>query len=712
MGIRQRLSDAIAGKGNKNIVTQERSGMLFINALCSNYENFWAQVRPMINDMKMVEPYGVGRNGGRLAEIRTPELSLLKEPNYEMGWAEFMDAAFATWLTEEELNIHVHKNGRGKVIGYSILPVGCRQINYQTGGYRFQVTTTEGIEILTEDEVATLRFSRSPRNIDKGVSPGTSAVTWAQIDDLIAQYQKAFLENGAIPASITTIKASTKEKYEEARRDLEKGLKGAKNRNKTVYVWRQYLPTGDEADQIEVKTIQGPNSTLALKDINQIITDRLNKAIGVSNFIMGDDSSAKYDNAELSDFQFTKRRVYPALLSFWGQFQHELDRITGGLGYAIQFDLELPELTDRKKVQAETAKINNETLTSMITAGARPSAAVEALGLPEEWLPVADGIYDRVLSAQTESVPNVLSADSKITKIHAKSKDSTSTVSHNHKELNACECHNTTKDAAGYAPVFSETETAEKAIYDQLMRIVESAFAGTDIPQEEVRKIIDEILGQEATTGANTGAKAISALEFGDDVTNAIKTQLENGGYHLPDDFYAKMDRRSDLLIEQLADESKAIATDVLKNAEAEGLTANEIEQRLSDAMPRYRAELIARNETVNAFRAGRLENDQYLAETYGLKMGAVWHCTKDGKTCPVCEEMDGKIKTCPVCEEMDGKMVPLGQPFPTVDVEVELKDGSTKTMTWTHDVWNDDGRLTNAHPNCRCYFDEVVLDD
>ena len=387
MGIIQRFKDKTNTR--KQTVSQETSGQIYVNALCSNYENFFAQVRPLIDDMKTVIPYGVGRNGGRLPDVRTPELLVLMEPNYEMGWAEFMDAALATWLTEEELNIHVHKDGRGKVIGYTILPVGCRSIDTVNGGYKFNVTTMTGLEVLTEDEVMTLRFSRSPRNIDKGVSPATSAFTAAQIDDLMMQYQKYFLANGAIPATITTIRASSKEKYEETRRELENGLKGAKNANKSVYVWRQYLPTGDEKDQVEVKTIQGPNSTLALKELNAIISDRLNKAVGVSNFIMGDDSSAKYDNAELSDYQFTKRRVYPALLAFWGQFQHELDRITGGLGYAIQFDLEFPELTDRLKTQAETAKIQTETLTSMITSGARPSAAVEALKLSDSWLAVA-----------------------------------------------------------------------------------------------------------------------------------------------------------------------------------------------------------------------------------------------------------------------------------------------------------------------------------
>lgn len=688
MGILQRFKDKTNTR--KQTVSQETSGQIYVNALCSNYENFFAQVRPLIDDMKTVIPYGVGRNGGRLPEVRTPELLVLMEPNYEMGWAEFMDAALATWLTEEELNIHVHKDGRGKVIGYTILPVGCRSIDTVNGGYKFNVTTMTGLEVLTENEVMTLRFSRSPRNIDKGVSPATSAFTAAQIDDLMMQYQKYFLANGAIPATITTIRASSKEKYEETRRELENGLKGAKNANKSVYVWRQYLPTGDEKDQVEVKTIQGPNSTLALKELNAIISDRLNKAVGVSNFIMGDDSSAKYDNAELSDYQFTKRRVYPALLAFWGQFQHELDRITGGLGYAIQFDLEFPELTDRLKTQAETAKIQTETLTSMITSGARPSAAVEALKLSDSWLAVAEGIYSRVLSAEREA--NVLPSSLENKNSETISKDSTSQINPTQETLRACDCHNTTHDEYGYRPVFTEEETAEKKIYDQLMKIVVAATDGLDIPEEEVRKVVDELLMGSAENGANTGAKVISGLAFGKEATEEIKTVLENDGYHLSEEFENRLDARTSELIDGLADEAKQIARATLLSGEEEGLSASEIKTRLAEGMPRYRAELIARNETVNAFRSGRLENDKYLQEKYDLKIGVVWRCTHDHKTCPV-------------CEAMDGKMVALGEAFPTVEVE---QDG--KMLTWTHDKWNDEGQSPNAHCNCRCYFDEVVL--
>ena len=54
---------------------------------------------------------------------------------------------------------------------------------------------------------------------------------------------------------------------------------------------------------------------------------------------------------------------------------------------------------------------------------------------------------------------------------------------------------------------------------------------------------------------------------------------------------------------------------------------------------------------------------------------------------------IDGNV--CPYCASMDGTEVELGDAF-------DMTDG-LKTS------WNDYGRIPNAHPNCRCYFDEVI---
>lgn len=674
-------------------VAQEIANVISIDPLCSNYENLFAQVRPLINEMKTVVPYGVGRNGAPLSAQRTPELALLQSPNNDMGWSDFADLMFATWLTESELDVHVWLDKRGNVEGYTVLPPSTRSKNKINNQYYWLVEKAEGgFERLTEDEVMRIRFSRSPRNPDKGVSPATATQIVAQIDDLLAQYQKAFFENGAVPATITFITASTKEKFEEAKAELEGKLKGASNRNKTVYAWRQYRRDDDSTkDQVEVKVIQGNNSTLAIKELREYVDDRLNKSIGVSNFILGDDSSAKYDNAELSDYMFTRRRVYPALLSFWGQFQHELDRITGGLGYGIQFDLELPDLTERKKVKAETAKTTSETLQSLIENGVSPSAAVDALELSDNWRKAADGIYASVVAGR--SVQG--SAD----KLNRQAQD-TKTVG----KLLEVKCAPvTTEDAAPVEeeiedPDFEDEEKAEE-IYDELVELAESEAADMiestgeerpEAPEKTVDGVVSavvNIMSGIALDGATSGIKAVSGQVDGE-----VKAQLEENAKNpkISDALAKRIKARAEDLVSRYGEYTKTVFDNALSNRKPK--TASEMKRILSSEIPRGRAEMIARNETTYAERSGRLDADKYAAEQYGLKISLVWRAHLDGATCPVCAAMDG--------EETE-----LGTAFP----DSVKKDGVDHT--WEHTEWNDNGEVPDAHVNC-VLGDTTVLAD
>lgn len=679
------LRDAIKRKKSRNFA-QELSNQFFLSPICSDYENLFAQVRPLIDEMKCVMPYGVTERGTKLPEARTPELAWLRNPNDEMGWAEFADIMFATWLTEDELDIHVWKDKRDKVIGYTIIPPECRMyLGY--GRWEWQVITTEGLEVLDEDQVMRLRFSRSPRNIQKGVSPASAVRIWAQIDDLIAQYQRAYFENGAIPATITFITASTEAKYLETRKELENKLKGARNRNKTVYAWRQFdNDTGQSVDQVEVKTIQGNNSTLAIREIVDIVNDRLNKAIGVSNFILGDDASAKYDNAELSDHQFTKRRVYPALVSFWNQFQHELDRITGGLGYGISFDLEIPELTEREKAKAEIGRIRGEALVNLISAGASGSSAVQALGLPKEWQAAADGIYSKGLAGQLLA-PVAIDyeapepAKSTVDEVHDDPKDHKADVIHGHN----CTCHHS-------LDALPEMTKEERKLYDVLIdlagSLMDQSNPETAIEIDEVINKMIQILEEDAKMGELQGAEALRLLAE-KDVANEILNTISDGEVYVSDALKERIKNRATQLANGYVDYTKQIVEDTLMGSES--LTANEISQRLQEVMPKARAEMIARNETVYAIKSGRLEQDEQLAEKYGLKMKLVWRTSQDNNVCPICAAMEG--------QEVD-----LGKAF--VD-SVETEDG---VVSWEHNSWNDSGKIPDAHVNCRCYFDEVIV--
>ncbi len=699
-----RLLDANRRKQSVKVVEQEITGSrLRVNALASDYENLFAQVTPLADEMMSVRPYGQTERGAKLPLSRTPELAVLNNPNDDMGREEFLKTSIITWLTEEELNIHVHFNKRGKVAGYTVLPVGCRQ---RIGGVnRYVITTATNTETLYDNEVMTLRYSRSPRDIDRGVSPANASHYWAQIDDLMAQYEKAYFENGAVPATITLIKASTRDGYDKKRTELERNLRGASNKNKTLYVWRQYLDDGSQSDEVEVKTIQGTNQTQALKEIFDIVTNKLNANFGVSNFILGNDSSAKYDNAELSDMQFTKRRVFPALVMFWGEFQHELDRITGGLGYAINFDLEIPELTDRVKTQAETkhteaetesvraqiAKTHVETLgaranalLTLVQAGADPQASVNALGLiGDDWLTIATSVANQATATNampmTTPTDAIMPAEMPVLATESPLADvlDEKTVNHTLDDLR---------------PTFEGTE-AEKEIYNNLLDFAEAIAEqvqqdNPDVPIDELKEKIVNILAGEAEKGELEGAEAIQTL-VNDTIKNEIKTLIENGGLNVSDDLLRELDARIEGIIRGFQDEVKDSVAKAISDAELNGWTKRQLNNKLYEYMPTDRADLIARSESHASIQAGRYDNARNLSERFGIKLALKWKANAGA---------------CDVCAEMDGTTVPLGESYPE---HLMTEDG--EELYFAHNEYNADGREPNAHPNCRCTFVEVI---
>lgn len=707
MGLIQTIRDA--RQRNRTIraseVTQEFKNQLFASPICSDYENVFAQVRPLVDAMVQVKPYGVGRNGARLDPSRTPELNLLNDPNENMGGIEFADTMFSTWLTEDNLYVHVHKKRNGSIIGYTLLPPDSKVAGVGDEPY-WQIWTNNGSEIFHADEVMELHYSRNPRNL-KGVSPAGAVRVYAQIDDLLAQFEKAYLENGAIPASVTIIRASTQAKFNEARAELERQLKGASNRNKTLYLWRQFNnDDGTEKDQVEVKTIQGNNNTLAIHEIVEVINDRLNKAYGVSNFIMGDDSSAKYDNAELSDFQFTRRRVKPALVKFWAQFQHELDRITGGLGYAIDFHLDEPELTERKKVMAETDEKVTQNLIRLLESGARPADACNALDLNiDKWLNVAVGIYSRVLAdKQAERSLAVTQGQEK-----------TKTSGHNalHLQSDRCQHHHETD----YYQPFGDDEVVEKKIFDQLMKLAEAIAAeDEDFDMDQAAQAIYELLRKEAEKGGVNAIEELAKIVDKADIEK-LKELLKDGGVVLSEGLKEHLRQRTAYLVDGFSKH----AQDVIENALSgdEPRSASEIKQLLAEVMPKGRAATIARNETVYAFKSGALETDEQAANELGLEVELTWHARKDSITCDVCAAMDGqttmlggKYANSITLQEGDklinGRIVGEA-PEGATDEERKMYTGKS-TFGYIQNEWNDNGEIPNAHTNCRCYYTRKIV--
>ena len=229
----------------------------------------------------------------------------------------------------------------------------------------------------------------------------------------------------------------------------------------------------------------------------------------------------------------------------------------------------------------------------------------------------------------------------------------------------------------------------ERAIYDLLINLGESLINEPDsVDLDAVILKMTEMLENDATNGAIDGAKALELLADKDIAGELLQT-ITKGEVYISEALSNRLATRADSLVKGYSEYAQAKIEEVLAGSEA--LSASEIKTKLSEVMPRAKAELIARNETVYAIKSGRLEQDEKLAEKYGLKVNLVWRTSHDNKVCPVCAAMDGET-------------VSLGDAFADT-----IKTADGEVVGWEHNSWNDNGRIPDAHPNCRCYFDEVL---
>ena len=257
-----------------------------------------------------------------------------------------------------------------------------------------------------------------------------------------------------------------------------------------------------------------------------------------------------------------------------------------------------------------------------------------------------------------------------------------------------CSCMNHTRvDAATSQHPASATDALpemtadERKIYNTLLSMAERIFA--DTPNIQVDEVIDEItavLDRRAEIGAMDGGEAITNLLTDKEVIASIKNDLEN--LQLSNTLKDRIKDRTTELVDNYGAESKRIMDEVL--ASSEGMSASEIRKALRKSLPTYQAERIARTETVYAFKSGRLDEDQKIADKYGLNVKLIWRARHDPDTCPVCAAMDGEV-------------VEVGEAF------AHIRETADGVVEWEPSKWNDDGKIPAPHPNCRCYFDEIV---
>jgi hypothetical protein len=252
--------------------------------------------------------------------------------------------------------------------------------------------------------------------------------------------------------------------------------------------------------------------------------------------------------------------------------------------------------------------------------------------------------------------------------------------------------------------VFGDDERRARTIYDKLMSYAKAIVTeNPNITEEQVIDELVQLLSEEAEQGGYEGLRQLEQLIEDPKTAELVHEAIEQG-HDISDALTDRIRERTNLIVTDYSRETREAMRAALENTEQ--MTAKEIQARLEQAIPANRAYTIARNETVYAFRSGRLEADMDIATRYGFANDVVltWRCTKDANTCDLCAAMDGTTTK-------------LGRAYAdmvTKQAGTELPNGHVleedQTFAFRRDVWNDHGLVPSAHVNCRCYFDEDII--
>lgn len=651
------------------------------------YDNIFPYVNAIAQRFSTVIPYAVTPDGRKL-DPTPASLNALYAPNDTYSCLEFLKLIASGILTQSHVDILVWtQEGPGgnitpnNITGYTILPTNSRIYNDNRTDWHHRVTMDLGNGPhqyeFTRDETIALSYSRHPNDPTRGISPAMTIKKWANVDDMIADYERGFFGNNAVPAGMLGIVSENAEDFQRNRARLEATFRGAGNNNGIVYNMVPVDPTTHKPSQTSKLVwvpFQNSNDTLDLQTVSDVVNNRLANALAVPDIVRGIDNGQTYSNAEMAERSFIENTLKPLCMTVWDKWQFELDRITGGLGYGITFDLDLPAQTEIERTQAETQQIRVNNLIQLVNMGATVESAANALGLPEP--------YKRLNLHPTNTTP--------LPTLPSK--------------------RNTTKAAKNPADTTTENRIlpATRTYIDRIIRLTRRTQNGLKddletISRQWVNDVEDTLITHLTNYARKTGMKLEQVITAWAELHPEHPLTVDIQSYTtadwqklydwttLPDNIKTAYETH---LQEIAHTTSKTITNktlELLTRADTEQWDAHRLHNEL-DRMGTDHAELITRCETVQSQRLGSLYSARNISETLGVRLQKVWRTTGDGNTCAFCQHMAGTTR-------------PLDSVYMAKDTTVTIGD-----HTYTNSFENMS--TPNGHPRCRCYEDYEVTED
>jgi len=644
------------------------------------YENGYSSIRAIANRFMTLRPFAIDANGEPLT---TPPnvINCLARPNQDMSGVDFRDALAVMTMVHDNVYILVWER-----FGNEVRPASENVREDRIAGFTFLENVLEvTIDNQTTYEVYTNGNKRvyypyqvidlhdvNPGNLAKGYSQSRAARRWTRIDDYIADYQGGFFENGAVPAGQFIITAPTPQEYKDIVKNLKKKHRGANANNNVTYTYAPIDPSTGKPGQATITWVpfNTTNKDLALKDLFEQANKKIDSAYGVSAFIRSIDEAPNFATAQVIERNFVENTVRPFAIKKWGRFQHELNRITNGLGFGISFKLPIPHIAEEQKSTAETNKIIWETVRDMVDAGYTYDSAIKALSLPPTWALLQEG----------ESTETVIEND-KPEVDEGNEVTETPPTTPNNKFNNM-----TPEDMPGFeqrlkepARVLMERQIERTiASLDPSAETTEASEEDKDEFVTEMMIIISAILLYGGIQQWEDGKTLLREAGVDPDKIPSEEYTLPKGAEKRYKDYLATV---ADSYTE---DTAKAIRS-VLERSQVDGWSRTTLENNLRNInnLDQWRVDRIAKTEVNRSGALSSVESMTKLADQTEVTVEKSMMSTS-GSPCVFCQQFIG------VWIPVDSIMVEKG-------ATVVASDGKTFVNNWDNNAAHD------LHPNGNC---------
>lgn len=672
------------------------------------YDNAYPNITKIANAFMVIKPYAIDSNGKPLKQANI--IDKLYHPNQEMSSVDFRETLAVMSLVHPKVYVLVWHHHKGQ------LKHGPGATEKNITGFTFLENVTvekidgikryrSGANIYTTDEVMEITSGINPDSISLGYSPSEAAKKWAQVDDYIADYQKGLFDNGAIPSGQFIITAPSAIEFNDIVNKMEAKHRGSGNNNKVDYVHRPVDPeTGQPVEaQVQWVPFAQTNRDMQLGELFEQANKKLDLTYGVPAEIKGYLQNSNYASVAVAEKIFIAYVVKPFATKIWMKFTHELNRITGGLGYAINFDLEIPSVADEDKVRAETKSAEIGLIMRLIEAGYSLDSIVDACELSNAYKLLK---IDKKAPVIVNDKPDVDDGgEVENTPSHQAQESKKKDITH----PAACSCghchHHKSKDVHkitdDYIDLLAQptrefmSSQIDRAIKENALLVKTKSSTDPEADEEADKKERDRWFE------AMMLLLLALMMESGQDERDNIKSVLLAAGididlpkYKIDEVLKTSYGQTLHRVAKSYQKDTAESIRKVLAEARVAGLSEQEMADKLRDIMntDEWRVQRLANSEAHRASSMAALDSMKAVERITGRRFLKRWVTRQDAKVCPICARLHGKT-------------LPLDKSFVNEGGTLDLDNGNVFENKWIAMT------VAQAHPNCRCKIEYILVD-